>query len=59
MQEEAKDQPFLDCSIQPNPNSTSRTGIEPSTGLGVEFRRYNNIDMGDHILQKYHGFVPE
>jgi RHS repeat-associated protein len=51
-------QAMLDCSVQPNPNSPERRGVEPETGETVIFRRHLRQPFPDKIVERYHGYVP-
>jgi hypothetical protein len=52
-------QEILDNSM-PNPNSPNRRiGIEPGTGLPVEFKQHLRQEFKDRIREDYHGFVPD
>jgi hypothetical protein len=49
-------QAILDCSIPRGPRN--RVGVEPETGLSVELRRHEVVELEDEILEKWHGYVP-
>lgn len=52
-------QEILDNSV-PNPDSPDRrVGIEPDTGLPVEFRRHLWQPLEDRVREEYHGYVPD
>jgi hypothetical protein len=52
-------QGMLDCSVQKKPTSPERSGVEPSTGLEVIFRRHLVQEFANEIVEFFHGFVPE
>ncbi len=54
-------QGMLDVSVQKKPTSDARVGVEPSTGLTVEFRMHLRQDGPTltEVIEFFHGFVPE
>lgn len=49
-------QAILDCSVARGPRN--RVAVEAGTGLPVELRRHEIIELPEEILERWHGYVP-